>query len=130
MQIWTKRVNLPLNKWAVIMPSFLQNPFVSRIAHYIKKLLIEDVKLLNYLIEDLGHPLIPYCMKEYTPCNIDLKVTFIIILRSARNPIECAFVRFKAKCSFLSKREDLPTTFCAYFILHNYCERKKCVVAL
>ena len=74
--------------------------------------------------------MIPYCMKEYTPCNPDLKVTFIIILRSARNPIECVFVRFKAKWSFLSKREDLATTFYAYFILHNHCEREKNVAAL
>lgn len=74
--------------------------------------------------------MIPYCMKEYTPCNPDLKVTFIIILRSARNPIECAFVRIQAEWSFLSKREDLTITFYAYFILHNHCERKKNVVAL
>ena len=74
--------------------------------------------------------MIPYCMKEYTPCNTDLKVTFIIILRSARNLIEYAFVRFKAKWSFISKREDLTITFYAYFILHSHCERKKNVVAL
>ena len=42
------------------MSSLLQNPFVSRITHYIQKLLMEDVNPLNYLIEDPGHSLIPY----------------------------------------------------------------------
>lgn len=93
------------------MSSLFQNPFVSRITHYIQKLLMEDVKPLNYLIEYPGHSLIPYYVKEYTPCNSDLKVTFIIILRSGRNLIECAFVRFKAKSSFLSKRETLQQHF-------------------
>ena len=49
------------------------------------------------------------------------------MLRSARNPIECAFGRLKARWSILTRKMDLnlklvPTVVLACFVLHNFCE--------
>ena len=51
---------------------------------------------------------------------------------SARNPIECAFGRLKARWRFLTRKidrklEEIPTVIYAYFVLHNYCEKTQCV---
>ncbi len=52
------------------------------------------------------------------------------MLRSARNQIECAFGRLKARWGFLRRKVDLkfesiPTVVYSCFVLHNYCERNK-----
>ena len=50
------------------------------------------------------------------------------MLRSARNPIECAFGRLKARWQVLTKKldfklEKIPTIIYVCFVLHNFCER-------
>ena len=70
-------------------------------------------------------------MKEYDACTSNGQVIFNNMLRSARNQIECAIGRLKARWSILTtkmdfKLEALPTIIYACFVLHNYCE--KCTV--
>ena len=51
------------------------------------------------------------------------------MLRSARNQIECAFGRLKARWRILLRPMDipvdkLPNIIFACFVLHNFCERQ------
>ena len=69
-------------------------------------------------------------MKEYDTCASNEQVMFNALLRAARNPIECAFGRLKARWSILTKKVDLkiesvPVVVYACFVLHNYCEINK-----
>ena len=69
-------------------------------------------------------------MKEHQSCTSNGQVLFNNILRSARNQIECAFGRLKARWGFLSRKVDLkfesiPTVVYSCFVLHNYCEQNK-----
>ena len=52
------------------------------------------------------------------------------MLRSARNPVECAFGRLKARWSILTRTMDLslniiPTVVYSRFTLHIFCEEHK-----
>lgn len=93
-----------------------------------KELLPGYDKIPVTLIGDPAYPLLPYCMKEFASPNNNKEVIFNDMLRSARNPIECAFGRLKARWQILNKRIDLglvsvPNLVYACFVLHNFCER-------
>ena len=84
----------------------------------------------NYLIGDPAYQLSPFCMKEFQTCSTNDQVIFNNMLRSARNQIECAFGRLKARWQFLSRNVDIklqhvPTVVYSCFVLHNYCEYKQ-----
>ena len=84
----------------------------------------------NYLIGDPAYPLTQFCLKEYQTCSNNGEVIFNNMLRSARNQVECAFGRLKARWRFLTRQVDLkfdviPTVIYSCFVLHNYCERNK-----
>ena len=58
------------------------------------------------------------------------QVVFNDLLRSARNPIECAFGRLEIRWSILKKKINLKlssvqATVYACCALHNYCERRR-----
>ena len=81
-----------------------------------------------YLIGDLAYPLTPNCMKEFQACKTNAQVIFNNMLQSARNPIECAFGRLKARWSILTRKMDLqlhtiPKVVHACFVLHSFCEQ-------
>ena len=81
----------------------------------------------NYPTGDPAYPLTPFCMKEFQSCTTNEQVIFNNMFRSARNQIECAFGRLKARWAILTPRLDLrlemvPTVVYACFVLHNKCE--------
>lgn len=79
------------------------------------------------LLGDPAYPLLPFLMKEHTHPKNNAEVIFNNMLRAARNPIECAYGRLKARWQILNKRMDIglkyvPSVIYACFVLHNICE--------
>ena len=81
-----------------------------------------------FLLGDPAYPLMPYVMKEYANGGgTQQEQYFGYRLCSARNVIECAFGRLKARFSALKRAmdinmDDLPFVIYACFVLHNFCE--------
>lgn len=82
------------------------------------------------LIGDPAYPLLPNLMKEFATPKSNKEILFNNAIRKARNQIECAFGRLKARWRILNRNLDVDTDFAstliyACFVLHNFCEINK-----
>ena len=74
-----------------------------------------------------AYPLMPYLMKEYANGGSNAQEQYFgYKLCSARNVIECAFGRLKARFAALKRvmdinMDDLTYVIYACFVLHNFC---------
>lgn len=80
------------------------------------------------ILSDAAYPLLPFLIKEYAGGGVTPQEQFFgYRLCSARNVIECAFGRLKARFGALRRAMDinileLPYVIYTCFILHNFCE--------
>ncbi len=92
---------------------------------------ILDNDIPVFIIGDPAYPLMPYLMKEYASGGVNLQEQYFgFRLCSARNVIECAFGRLKARFGCLRRAmdinlDDLPYVIYTCFVLHNFCELRK-----
>jgi len=93
-----------------------------------KQIIEGETPIPVFLLGDPAYPLMPYLMKEYTGGGSTVQEQYFgYRLCSARNVIECAFGRLKARFGCLKRAmdinlEDLPQVIYACFVLHNFCE--------
>ena len=83
-----------------------------------------------FIIGDPAYPLLPYLMEYANGGSTEDEQYFGYRLCAARNVIEYAFGRLKARFSAWRREmdinlDDLPTVIYACFILHNFCEINK-----
>ena len=64
---------------------------------FYKELLPGEECVPQLLLGDPAYPLLPYVIKEFDHCSTNEEVIFNQMLRAARNQIECAFGRLKAR---------------------------------
>ena len=89
---------------------------------------IFDESVPVFIIGDPAYPLLPYVMKEYAGGGTNRQEQYFgYRLCSARNVIECAFGRLKARFGCLRRAmdinlDDLPYVIYACSVLHNYYE--------
>ena len=83
-----------------------------------KQLLPGTSKIPPLLLGDPAYPLLIYCMKEFATANNNEQVVFNSLFRSARNTVECAFGRLKARWQILDKKINLSLNMCQKLYLH------------
>ena len=92
------------------------------------KIHVLDEEVPVFIIADPVYPLMSYMMKEYAGRGMNSQEQYFgYRLCSARNVIECAFGRLKARFGCLKQAmdinlDDLSNVIYACFVLHNYCE--------
>ena len=110
----------------------INKKFISREIPPVYEELVPGFGLVSSLLpEDPAYPLLPNLMKEYPPCKNDKESNLNNTLRSARDQIECAFARLKARWRILNRVVDVGLNFVttlvyACFVLHNFCEINNC----
>ena len=96
-----------------------------------KRIISDEDPIPVVILGDPAYPLLPYMMKEYANGgSTSQEQYFGYKLCSARNVIECAFGRLKARFSALRREmdinlSDLPKVIYACFVLHNFYEVNK-----
>lgn len=96
-----------------------------------KRIVDDEEPIQVFILGDPAYPLLPYLMKEYVNGGSNPQEQYFgYKLCGARNVIECAFGRLKARFSALKRAmdinlDDLPAVIYACFVLHNFCEINK-----
>ena len=90
-------------------------------------------ELINKKLRDGELPVIWQTLTNKTTKIPNYLIAEYTMLRSARNQVECAFGRLKARWAFVTKTvglklESVPTVIYACFVLHNVCEQNKVTV--
>ena len=63
----------------------------------------------NYIIGDPAYSLTLFCIKELNTCSNNVEVVFNNLLRSARNPVQCAFWETEGRWSIVTRKKWIET---------------------